>query len=102
MHQYTGEQAVYDINKIEQVLKDGQLELDLCKTDNCEKNKLRLKIYNRKSPVILSDILPILENMGLLVESERPFKILPKNTEDIIWIHDFLVKTDENIKQTKI
>src|SRR5262249_29592351 len=78
---YTPKQAVYDLHKADEALADGRLSLDLYRDKQCADNQLRLKIYQTGEPVILSDILPVLEKMGLRVLSELPFDIRPQGTD---------------------
>src|SRR3546814_12296798 len=52
-------------------------------------DELRFKIYVLDRPVPLSDILPMLENMGLRVISEVPFDIDVSDRKAPVWIHDF-------------
>ncbi|MCK6417725.1 MAG: NAD-glutamate dehydrogenase, partial [Alphaproteobacteria bacterium] len=85
------------IYKIEDVLRTGKLQLDLYKPDSCGPRQLRLKIYSPDTPINLSDVLPILENMGLRVVSELPFEVSPQGLEQprTVWIHDFLAQAPE-------
>lgn len=92
---YRARQSVYDLHKLEDVLQTGELALDLYRADGKEGGELRLKLYNPGRPVTLSDIMPILENMGLRVLSELPFEIKPKGTDKTIWIHDFELNAPE-------
>lgn len=92
---YRAKQAVFDIEKIENVIKTEQMDLDLYRPDDVATNQLRLKIYNPDIPVTLSDVMPILENMGLRAIAELPFEIRPEGSENSIWIHDFLLETPE-------
>jgi glutamate dehydrogenase len=89
---YRAKQAVFDVNKIEQCLKAGKLAVSLYHTDDLGENKLRLKTYNPGSPMPLSDVLPILENMGLRAISENPFEVKPQGAPHSVWIHDFLLE----------
>ncbi|MFN3700542.1 MAG: NAD-glutamate dehydrogenase [Alphaproteobacteria bacterium] len=93
---YRAKQAVFDIEKIETVVKAGLMDLDLYKPDDVSDQQLRLKIYNPQEPITLSDVLPILDNMGLRSIAELPFEIHPKHYEGSIWIHDFLLEITES------
>ncbi|MBK9586277.1 MAG: NAD-glutamate dehydrogenase [Alphaproteobacteria bacterium] len=88
-------QAVFDIEKIEQALAQGRIVLDLYRPNETEQDKLRLKVYHPGSPITLSDVLPILENMGLRAIAELPFEITPAGSAQSLWIHDFLLETPE-------
>lgn len=57
---------------------------------------MRLKFYNPGAPVPLSDILPILENMGLRSISELPFEIKPAHIDRSVWIHDFMLEAEDD------
>ena len=48
---------------------------------------LRFKLFRRGGPVTLSDSLPMLENMGLKVLDERPYRIAPEGPP-AVWMHD--------------
>lgn len=95
---YTPAESIEDIRKIQQVIEDKQIKLNLYKPEDCESDKLRLKCYSPASPIPLSDILPILENLGLKVLAELPFEIQPAKEREAVWIHDFLLDiADKNL-----
>jgi len=54
-------------------------------------NALSLKLYNAEQTIVLSDVLPILENMGLKAIGERPHELKFKDGSHI-WINDFDMK----------
>jgi len=82
-------EAINDIKRIELTYIFGRLGLYLYQLDAPSGPPLRFKIYNPKGPVALSDILPMLENMGLRVMEEIPYRARPKNAPYKIIIHDF-------------
>jgi glutamate dehydrogenase len=88
---YSGKQAIYDIEKVEQVLDQNSIAIDLYHSHDCSEKQMRLKLYHPDAPIMLSAVLPVLENMGLLVDSELPFKISPGGDNRNVWIHDFLL-----------
>jgi glutamate dehydrogenase len=103
---YTATHAIPDILKIRNALKTNNLDLDLYKPKDCTKNRLRLKIFSPESPIPLSDVLPMIENMGLKVIAELPFEIAPLEAKEKTWIHDFLMEvstaeSDIDIGKTK-
>jgi glutamate dehydrogenase len=53
----------------------------------------RLKLYRKGEPLTLSDVLPLLENMGTKVIDERPYEIRPVGA-DPVWIYDFGLHRD--------
>ncbi len=94
---YTPYQAVLDISKIESIISGDTIALELYE-QSAENKETRLKLYYADAPLALSDVLPIMENMGLKVITELPFEVTPAHFEKKIWIHDFLIQpNDPNI-----
>ncbi len=87
---YRGRQALHDIAKIEEVLTTRQIDLDLFKPQNTPSRHLSLKVYSPGVTISLSDILPVLENMGLKVIEEYPFEVLVQGRS--VWIQDLVVE----------
>src|SRR4029077_20604531 len=79
-------QAVADLRRIDAMLAGSPLEVSLHPKEGGELPGLR--IYRARDPVVLSDVLPILENLGLRVVAEEPFRI--DHADDVaVWIHEF-------------
>ncbi|SHG88343.1 NAD-glutamate dehydrogenase [Ferrimonas marina] len=53
-------------------------------------NQVNLKLYHKHEPIPLSDILPMLENFGLRVIGERPYKLVSADGVEF-WILDFVM-----------
>lgn len=92
MNSHSAKSALFDIQKVEKALEDDGLQLDLYHLDSLAPHEMRLKIYNPFKPIVLSDIMPILENMGLRAISELPYEISPASHARSVWIHDFLLE----------
>ena len=92
---YRPKQAIFDIEKIQQVLETKTLQLDLYRPEDVDLRQLRIKVYNPEKPLNLSDVMPILQNLGLRAISELPFEVKPLCAETSVWIHDFLLETPE-------
>jgi len=50
-------------------------------------HKVQFKLYRRDRPIPISDVLPIIENLGLRLISERPYELQFDNRS--WWIQDF-------------
>lgn len=87
--QYRAKQAIFDIKKIEEALETGRLAVDLYRPEKSQPHELKLKVYNPGAPLTLSDVMPILDHMGLRALAELPFEIKPDGTGQSVWIHDF-------------
>ncbi|MGE3479265.1 MAG: NAD-glutamate dehydrogenase [Dongiaceae bacterium] len=81
---YTTSDAIGDIQKIESLAADaGALAVQLYTAENF----YGVRLYQRDKQIPLSDILPMLENLGLRVIDEFSFAISPPGGE--VWLHDF-------------
>ena len=57
---------------------------------NSDDESVRLKLYCYEDQISPSDALPFMENFGLRVLEETPYKITPVSGEEL-WVHDFVV-----------
>jgi glutamate dehydrogenase len=79
-------QAIADLVSIEKVLAGSPLEASLHPRDGETTPGLRL--YRRGAPVVLSDVLPVLENLGLRIVAEDAYRV--DSTEgEAAWVHEF-------------
>ncbi|WP_327438416.1 NAD-glutamate dehydrogenase [Pseudomonas donghuensis] len=60
------------------------------------KQQLHCKLYHADTPLALSDVLPILENLGLRVLGEFPYRLRHANGREY-WIHDFAFTAAEGL-----
>ena len=81
--------AARDIGFVER-LTAAPLALHLYEPDKAARGHLHLKLYRPGLQIPLSNVLPQLENMGLWVAAERPYRLrdIGPDGEDV-WIHDF-------------
>ena len=85
---FTPRAAVLDIQYLEEINSDSQLGTHLYRPLEGSDDLLRFKVYGRSRPMALSDVLPMLERMGLRVLGARPYTI--ESTCDIsYWVLDF-------------
>ncbi len=99
------ENAVHDIRQLEAMALNAakdDIQVEFYRLNNAPKGEFRLKVYHEAKPVPLSDILPVLENMGLKSASEMPYEVKPHGYEGAIWIHDFVLKGAEDIDLERV
>ena len=89
--------AVYDIGKVEESLRDDGLAMNLYQPDGADGSNLRFKLYLAGDPVPLSDVLPMLEHMGLRVIGEAPYEIRPSGAGTVVSLHDFEMTTQDGV-----
>ncbi|MDZ4738026.1 MAG: NAD-glutamate dehydrogenase [Rhodospirillaceae bacterium] len=90
---FSARAAVLDIDRIEQAIAGGTVALNLYRPIEAAPDELRFKIYNAGDQLALSEILPMLEHMGLRVIGEVPFTIEPAGLGRVVWLHDFGMRT---------
>ncbi len=92
--------AIHDIRRLEDLLgSDDKICVDFYRLQGEPENTARLKVYHKGAPVSLSDILPVLENMGLKGLSEMPYDVHPRDRGgQPVWIHDFTLMSVEKIR----
>src|SRR5215213_4250462 len=80
--------ALADIVHVEELPETDGLGINLYKPLEAGPRMLRAKLYRAGRPLMLSDVLPLFENMGVQVADERPYPIVPSEG-DRVWIYDF-------------
>ncbi|HLZ96808.1 MAG TPA: NAD-glutamate dehydrogenase [Steroidobacteraceae bacterium] len=73
---FPGEAAAHDVSFLEAADKEPKrLHLDIYRPEPKRKEKFFLKIFRGQDAIPISDLLPMLENMGLKVIAERPYEL---------------------------
>ncbi len=85
---FTPRSAVYDIDHIERLEDEQSLEMLLYRPLEAPGGALRFKLYRGGEPIFLSKTLPMLENMGVEVVFEHPYRIQAHGA-GVVWIHNF-------------
>ena len=88
--------AAQDIERLETLDASDGLVISLYRPLEAPVGELRLKLYHAGEPISLSDVLPVLEDMGVRVIDERPYAIQPHAGEQC-WIHDFGLSHDPGL-----
>ena len=88
-------QALTDIAKIESVLRTGAIAADLWRPAGLDAFWVHFRIYHPDEQLPLSDVLPMLENMGLRVIGETAHRIVRKGAGRDVWLHDFAMQTKD-------
>ncbi|KAA5606082.1 NAD-glutamate dehydrogenase [Roseospira marina] len=103
---HSAQGAVADIARIEEALTSGRFTLNLYRPIEASEHEVRFKVFQPDSSVALSDMLPVLENMGFRVIGEVPFALTPRLGDTVgglpgearggrlttVWIHDFSMR----------
>ena len=79
--------GVNDIEMLES-LADDDIAMNLYRPVGAAEDNMRFKVMHLHAPLELSDVIPILENLGLRVLGEHPYKI-EQGQGELVWLHDF-------------
>ncbi|QKK02421.1 MAG: NAD-glutamate dehydrogenase [Pseudomonadota bacterium] len=80
--------ASYDVVNVSRLRDLDDLRMSLYKPRRRDTNILRFKLFKHGDPLPLSDVLPMLENLGMRMVSERPYELNLTNGHRV-WIQDF-------------
>jgi glutamate dehydrogenase len=93
---YDADEALADIGAIEADMPDP-VRIRAYRTADETKLQFRFKLYRENEAAPLSDVLPILENMGLKALIEEGMAVdlrKPDGSESVVWVHDFLLEDE--------
>lgn len=96
---YDARNAVFDIQTAETLTESNDIAMSFFQPVGASESSVRFKIFRLGNTIELSDVIPLLENMGLRVIGEHPYKITrrQKDKESVIWLHDFSLQYDFNV-----
>ncbi|NEZ04093.1 NAD-glutamate dehydrogenase [Wenzhouxiangella sp. XN201] len=80
--------AGYDVVKVSKLRDLDDLRMSLYKPRKRGDGLLRFKVFKHGDPLPLSDVLPMLENLGMRIVSERPYELTVSDGHRV-WIQDF-------------
>lgn len=80
--------AVVDIQHVESMKSDKDVAMSLYRNVADTGGDFKFKLFNPDKLLPLSDVIPILENLGLRVIGEHPYGIY-RSDDKQFWVHDF-------------
>ncbi len=82
--------AVADIERLENLSDEKKLDMLFYRPQEepSASCAVRLKLFQKDEAIHLSDVMPMLENLGLRVIGESPYRVETK-TGEVFWILDF-------------
>ncbi|AYJ52058.1 NAD-glutamate dehydrogenase [Rhodococcus sp. P1Y] len=89
------ERAVFDIARFE-ALADGAIDMQLYRNAESDIGSWRFSLYIGGRGVSLSQVLPVLQSLGVEVDDERPYPVVrPDGLQ--CWIYDFGVSASREM-----
>ncbi|MDA1194466.1 MAG: NAD-glutamate dehydrogenase [Planctomycetota bacterium] len=93
---HTETEALIDVACLERAIAQDAFSMNLYQPLDARDHEVHFKLYACGEAAPLSDVLPVLENMGLRVLREVPYRIRPAELECEVWIRNFeLTSRDE-------
>jgi len=80
--------AAFDVAKVASLRDLDDLKMSLYRPKQRDRDILRFKLFKHGDPIPLSDVLPMLENLGMRIVSERPYE-MRLDAKHRVWIQDF-------------
>ncbi|MCH8550633.1 MAG: NAD-glutamate dehydrogenase [Natronospirillum sp.] len=102
---YSARVAVTDVQRMESLFAnpEEQLTLSFYLSQEPSETNLKLKIFHQDSELMLSDLVPVLENFGLRVVDEIPYPVERADGQRI-YIYDFtlLYQADPDLEPAQL
>ncbi|MCH9753925.1 MAG: NAD-glutamate dehydrogenase [Alphaproteobacteria bacterium] len=99
---FSVEDAVDDMEYVNQALMDAKPLFNLCKKRNANPKNFSLKTYNLESKVDLHKVMPIIENMGFCTIEENVFRVNTAISLQPVVIQDFSLMVSANYDLNEI
>src|SRR5690606_12989458 len=94
---FSAHAAAVDMQHLLSLSEEQPLVMSFYQPITTMENRLHCKLYHADTPLPLSDMLPILENLGLRVLGEFPFRLRNSSGREY-WIHDFAFTYAEGLE----
>ena len=82
--------AYRDLEQVFSLEDETSLRVSLYQSRVGDESEVRFKLFHRGDPLPLSDIIPILENLGARTLEEHPYEFWLD--DGWVWIHDFVLE----------
>ncbi|MEU1423768.1 NAD-glutamate dehydrogenase [Kitasatospora sp. NPDC005751] len=96
---FTARTAVADLKQIESLHGEGDFRLNLYQPVGAGDDERRFKIYRVGGPISLTEVLPVLQRLGVEVLDEHPYA-LTRSDQTTAWVYDFGLRLREAVELT--
>ena len=86
--------VVDDIDRLEDMRSTGESQIVLVEQDPPQPNRFELRVFDRETRFVLSDVMPVLENLGLRIFEADAYNV-ESSGEVTSTIHAFKVEVPE-------
>ncbi len=88
----------HDIVKMEEAYAEDRLTIELYKLEEDDEFTYQVKIFQPRQLVMLSEVMPVLENMGFDAIDQHTYQVKPEHQDDSNWIMHFRLKVSRGMK----
>jgi glutamate dehydrogenase len=93
-------EALADLRRMQALTREGDLDMSFYVPLDAEPGVRRFKLYLAGPGVSLSQVLPVLQQMGVEVVDERPYELRPADGTKW-WIYDFGLRVDPAVVENR-
>ncbi len=94
---FSARSGVLDAAQFERLDKNNKVGVQLYKSPGAGRRNLRMKLFALGETIAPSQVLPVIENLGLRVLSDRPYRLeLAKQKH--AWVHEFHMQSGVGVK----
>jgi len=90
---FSAADAVADVRRVEQLDEGAQMALELYEPPGCALGERRFKVATLGAALSLSEVLPVLQRMGVEVTDERPY-VFERTGAEEAHLYDFGLRYD--------
>ena len=94
-------EALADIEQIQSIAVSTDVPMRFYQPRDPSETGFHFKLYSEGQPVILSDVIPILENLGMRVLGEHPYRVRRRDGENF-GVSDFTVELHDRCRQADL
>ncbi|MDF1828144.1 MAG: NAD-glutamate dehydrogenase [Legionellaceae bacterium] len=91
INNFSPKTALLDLQQVESLTDSNPLSMRFYQSEDDAVERFRLKIYQHDFTLVLSDVLPILEKLGMRAISERPYR-LNLSDKGVVWVNEFVMQ----------
>lgn len=89
---FSADQSLADIARIEKLSSKRSVDVDLYRRAGDQGARASLKLFAQGAPLSLSQRVPMLENLGFVVDNERTYRIKAGKGTAETWLHDMAIE----------
>ncbi|MFL6142484.1 MAG: NAD-glutamate dehydrogenase [Labedaea sp.] len=97
---FDAEEGLADLRRMQALEREGDLDMWFYVPQDAEPGERRFKLYWAGPGVSLSQVLPVLQQMGVEVVDERPYELRPTD-DSKWWIYDFGLRIDPGVVENR-